>query len=396
MLRDDYDVVVIGGGPAGCFAAKVVADRGLKVLVLERDREIGVPVRCAEAVGESGLSRFVDIDPRWIANKITGFSFFSPDGTCVDVSVNEYGYVLERKIFDKGIASLSIDAGAEILTKANATGLILDGGKVGGVLFSHKGEPCEVRSKVVIGADGIESRVGRWAGLQTACGVDDMMSCAQYVLTGIDVEPEFCQLWFGREVAPGGYAWVFPKDRNTANVGLGISVRFSDNGRCAFSYLDEFVSLNFPEASMLGMVAGGVPCSSGLKQIVSDGLVLIGDAAQQVNPLSGGGIEEAIASADIAGKVVAEAILRGKFTSHELNRYQKEWRKRYAKMNRGYYKLKEIVCELPDEVLNKTAHALSDIDPAKRSIFQVFKIALMNRPKILLQLPTLLGELARF
>jgi len=395
-MKDSYDVVVVGGGPAGCFAAKVIADRGLEVLVLERDREIGIPVRCGEAVNESDLSNFINMDPGWIVNRISGFTLVSPCGISIDIPIKEYGCILERRIFDKEIARLAADAGAEVLTKANATGLVFDDGKVSGVLFSYGGEPRKVRSKVVIGADGVESRVGRWAGLQTACSIGDMMSCAQYVLSGVDLNPEFCQFWFGRGIAPGGYAWVFPKGKNMANVGLGISVRFSDHNKCAFTYLDEFVSLNFPKASILGVVAGGVPCSGGVRQIVSDGLVLVGDAAHQVNPLSGGGIVESIASADIAGRVVAEAVLKGKFDSRELNKYQREWNKKYGRKNRGYYKLKEIISRIPDDVLNRAARELKDIEPARRTLFQVFKVVLKDNPKILLELPALLSELARF
>ena len=119
MLHNKYDVVVVGGGPAGSMAAWEIAKKGVSVCMLEKDRDIGYPVRCGEAAGESGLRQFVDIQDSWIAATITGTTLVSPDGTSVDVEfASETGYILNRRIFDYDLSRYAANAGAEIYTKS--------------------------------------------------------------------------------------------------------------------------------------------------------------------------------------------------------------------------------------------------------------------------------------
>ncbi|HDK36580.1 MAG TPA: FAD-dependent oxidoreductase, partial [Bacteroidetes bacterium] len=117
-MDDQYDVIIIGAGPAGSVTAWHASLGGAKVLLLEKDRDIGYPVRCAEGVGAAGLQSIVDPDSRWIANKIKGVDLISPHLKTIHILNEDFGFVLNRKIFDNFLAGKAAKAGAEVLTKA--------------------------------------------------------------------------------------------------------------------------------------------------------------------------------------------------------------------------------------------------------------------------------------
>ncbi len=258
-MRNEYDVIVVGAGPAGSAAARHAALGGASVLMLEKDRDIGVPVRCAEGVSHAGLAAVVDdIDPRWIENRISRVMFYSPSGLEVELHFEQIGYIINRKLFDYDLARRAADAGAEILTKAYVCDLLKNDGRVSGVRFKSLGKTFSVAAKVVIGADGVESRVGRWAGLKTRTKLSDIETCAQFVARGVDVSNEHLHLFFSQRLAPQGYLWIFPKGDGVANVGLGISGE-AGRRRPPIDYLQEFMANRFPKASILGTVIGSVP-----------------------------------------------------------------------------------------------------------------------------------------
>ncbi|MGZ4950605.1 MAG: NAD(P)/FAD-dependent oxidoreductase, partial [Halobacteriota archaeon] len=184
-MKDKYDVVVVGAGPAGSYAAATAASE-CDVLLIEKRQEIGDPVRCAEGVSKEALSKFLPPQKEWIANKVTGARIFAPDGTLLEVSEElagpEVGYVLERKIFDRDLAKRAAKAGADVTVRTRAVGVIREDGFVRGVKVRHLGEPLEIRASVVIAADGVESQVARWAGINTTLRPSDLESCAQYLM----------------------------------------------------------------------------------------------------------------------------------------------------------------------------------------------------------------------
>ena len=140
--------------------------------------------------------------------------------------------MLERKVFDRILAEMAGDAGAELLVKARVTTVTKsDDGVVNGVTFRHSGRDYTCKAKTVIAADGIESQVARWAGIDSTHDLRDVDICAQYLVSNIDIIPDHCDFYVGREIAPRGYIWVFPKGKNIANVGVGIGGRHIRKGR---------------------------------------------------------------------------------------------------------------------------------------------------------------------
>lgn len=381
-MKNEYDVIVIGAGPAGTVAARYAASQGVSVLVLEKDRDVGYPVRCGEAVSKDRISEFIEPDKKWICAEISKFSFIAPNGSEVVLQFDQQGYILERRIFDYELAKQASEAGAKVLTRTYVNGLLFYGNKVSGVKYEYRGEQKQVKAKIVIAADGVESRVGRWAGLKTHINFRDMECCVQITASNIkNINGETCYFYFGKEVAPSGYFWIFPKGNNTANIGLGIS-GFEGKKNSALTYLNKFMVKNYPDASILTSIAGGVPCSITLEKISAPGIMLVGDAARQVNPLSGGGIASGMLGGSIAGRLAGESIKMNK-PDHILS-YDKEWFDRYGKKHEIYDRIKNGIYNFSDDKFNSIAEAVLKVPIEKRSLGKIFTSALLNQPSLLI------------
>lgn len=384
-----WDVVVVGAGPAGTTLARRAAAAGLRVLVLEKDRDVGMPVRCGEAVSDRSLGGLVEVDPRWIAATIRRFRLVSPSGIAVEPDIGGFGYVLERRIFDYDLARLAADAGAEIRTKCCATGLEPgEDGAFSGVRYTAHGREHVAQARVIVGADGVESRVGRWAGIDTVTRMEDMETCAQATLTGVDIGADTCEFHFGSAVAPQGYLWIFPKGGGVANVGVGIGGAVARE-RSALSFLREFVERRFPGASALTTVAGGVPCAATLPRIVQGNVLLAGDAAHQVNPLSGGGITSGMAAGALAGDTIAATLQAGDIGL--LRRYEEEWQRGIGAKHRTYHRIKTAVHRIGDERLDAIAREIDGLRPDKRTIWRVFAAALTQHPTLIWEMVRTFG-----
>jgi digeranylgeranylglycerophospholipid reductase len=379
-MKSEYDIIVVGGGPAGSIAAKFAAEQGVSVLMLEKDRDIGYPVRCGEAVSMAGLEEFIVPDTKWIATEITNFSFIAPDKTQIDVPFDGKGCILERKIFDYELANIAAKAGTDVLTRAYVNGLILENEKVSGVKYEYRGEQKEIKSKLVIAADGVESRVGRWAGLKTHSDFRDMESGIQVTATGIDIDQNTCYFYWGNIYAPKGYLWVFPKGDGVANIGLAITGDIGKK-RSALSYLNEFMDTHYPNASILTQVVGGIPFTPTLEKIVAPGILLAGDAARQINPLSGGGIISGMIGGSIAGQAAGEAIIKDDLNL--ISEYEVKWHNRLGKRHEMFNRIKNGIYNLSDDKYNSIAHSLKKLPPEKRTLGNVAKSAVINKPSLL-------------
>jgi digeranylgeranylglycerophospholipid reductase len=332
------DVVVVGAGPGGSTAARFATERGLKVLLVEKRQEIGSPVRCAEGINGDMLSPFLPPDERWISARVSRSQIVTADtGEARSFAGEETGYVLERRVFDRVLAEKAVEAGASILLKTAVQGLITENGVVKGVKAADGYSEWEIGARIVIGADGVESKVGRWAGLDCVLRPRDSLVCAQYLLSGLDVDPECCLYYLGTQVAPGGYAWVFPKGEHRANVGLGVQ---ADLARVsAREYLHRFIEQH-PElerGSPVTLIAGSVPVGVARGSTVTDGLLLVGDAARQADPLTGGGIANAMLAGRLAAEVAAQCVEQGDVSAGALREYERRWQEaRGLKMQRNY------------------------------------------------------------
>jgi digeranylgeranylglycerophospholipid reductase len=363
-LQRRYDLVVVGAGPGGATAALVAAQAGLSVLLLEKRQEIGSPVRCAEGVGHDQLIPFIEPDPRWIAAEVNHAEITAVGGGATRNlhAAGGRGYVLERRIFDRVLAERAAEAGAEVHVKTAATGLLIEEGPVRGVMVRHgdffagRGE-VEIQAQVVIAADGVEAQVGRWAGLDVQLPLKDTMVCVQVLLAGIEIDPTCTCYTIDHQLAPGGYAWIFPKGERKANVGLGVQADLWQDVTTSLpsggpptvgdgtvlGYLTRFIEARpfLAQGHPVTLVAGNVPVALPPTRMVTDGLMLVGDAARQVDPLTGGGIVNAMTAGQLAASVAVEAIASGDTSATFLSRYEQAWHRSIGRKMQRNYRLRE-------------------------------------------------------
>jgi digeranylgeranylglycerophospholipid reductase len=381
------DVLVVGAGPAGSVTAKFAAQHGARTLLLEKRQEIGSPVRCGEGISKAWLSE-VGIKPgRWINVEVEGARIYAPNEQCLEINErsagNEVGYVIERDGFDKQLAIDAADAGAEVMLKTAATGVLRENGKIVGVKAKRFGEPFEIRAKVTIGADGFESQIGRWAGLPTNLALRDMDTCLQYRMTGVDADERYCDFYLGT-CAPGGYVWVFPKGGSVANVGIGVQVSQVQSPADAQTYLDRWIAKHpgYAKGKKIDIVGGGVSIAAPIKQSVTDGFMLVGDAARMIDPITGGGIANGCIAGKLCGTVAAESAHAGDASKEYLQRYEKGWRALLEEKLYRNWLAKEKLVSLSDETFDKVIDALQGTKLEKLNVHNILKAVRDKYPEV--------------
>ena len=391
-MKPAYDVVVIGAGPAGSIAARTTAQAGLATLLIEKRQEIGSPVRCAEGVGRDSVAKFIPLDPRWICAEIDTFSISNPHGDCIVMPPQEKTLVLERKIFDRELAYTAARTGAEVVVKTAATGIERDAQGGMTVRMAVQGEPKEVRARIVVGADGTESQSARWAGLASVPAMKNYYVAAQYLLTGLEFNPRICQYHVGWSVAPAGYAWVFPKGDDKANVGLVIGAD-SSGAKTALDYLNEFIAARFPGCSTLAQVAGGIPVTNVLPRMVADGFMAVGDAAHQSDPLTAGGITNGMHGGLFAAQVAVEAIRQGDTSARFLHQYEQMWDAEFGKLYRRLFRIRQAMLKISEADLSQIIAEASRLDTQTMSFNDILPGVLKSHPQLLLEaIPYMLGQ----
>jgi digeranylgeranylglycerophospholipid reductase len=383
------DVVIAGCGIAGGMLACYLAEAGVKTIVLEKRPRIGIPIRCAEAAGtREELSCYLPIEERWIASDINGVRVTGPGGTVLERRIPGLAVVLRRDIFDQALADRAASLGADIRTHAEVTGLETEGAYVTGVsVFDHGRKTAyAIRAKVTVGADGIESSTGRFAGLRRHLKPADIHTCFQYLMKGDELPGDTILLFAGKSIAPGGYAWVFPRGNGCANVGLGIHPGMA-GGVTAKAYLDRFVGDRFRGTRVIATVAGGTSGIKPLATMAGNGILLVGEAAGQNNPFSGGGIMNALEGATEASSVLAGCLERGDFSHAALKRYDERWKKRNGRAIAKYAKLRTFFMTLEDEDMDVIVAVLDSLHPGGMAPHaeypELFKRAFQSTPGLL-------------
>ena len=305
-MAERVDVLVVGAGPGGSTAARVAAAEGLRVLLVEKRPVVGLPVQCAEYV-PAQIVGYADLPERCTRARIRTLRTHLPDGETVETPAA--GYVLDRALFDKSLAVAACRAGAEVWTATRAVERTERG-----VLVRRGSQTTEVECRVIIGADGPRSTVGRWIGQTNAEFID-----AVQVEVVLPTPQEFTQVYFDPTYR-GGYGWLFPKGE-TANVGVGVSLEMGGDPRQALDHLLE--QLEIAPGAILGRTGGPAPSGGTVAHLRVGNVLLVGDAAGHTHPVTGAGIFAAIVSGTLAGDAAAKAVKSGDLTA--LDEYEREW-----------------------------------------------------------------------
>ena len=333
------DVLVVGAGPAGSMAAKTAAEKDINVILIERNKNIGYPVKCAEGINkflfqDTGIKK----DDSFIEKEINGTKVYFYDEVYELNSEQWKGYTVDRTIFDKYLAKQAEDAGAKIFTDTKAVGMKREGNKWV-VKIKNEKDFDKIEAKIVIGADGFECNIGKWAGIRKKWRKEEICKCYELLLNCPNLkEADKFHMAFGEEF-PMGYAWIFPKNRK-ANVGVGVSPKASAKDALEFFIkkypgMDVLLGKNY---SIIEKRGGSIPMSGpkDVNETVSDGIILVGDAAGMVEPITGEGICPSMISGISAGETASLCIEKNNWNKEELSEYQQRWMsKRYINSTLG-------------------------------------------------------------
>ncbi|MCL4327410.1 MAG: NAD(P)/FAD-dependent oxidoreductase [Candidatus Thermoplasmatota archaeon] len=305
------DVIVVGSGPSGSYSSHLLSRMGYDVLNLEEHKEVGRPVECTGLVSERVISMARTKAP---VNSVYGAHVHFPNGESVHVRKGEKTVVMDRDQFDKDVSAMAISSGTDVEINSRAVS-VTPGSEYATVKYRQDGVLKEERARIVIGADGINSKVRKDVFGSVPSRV---VSCYQVDSAVRMDDQESVSVFVGSRVTRGFFAWATPAGDIT-KIGVG-SV-----GSSAKNYFTNFNSM-FPKDRILGINGGGIPITY-LKRTYAPRTLLVGDAAGIVKPLSGGGIYTGMISAKHAAEAAGSALENNDFSARFLARYQKSWKK---------------------------------------------------------------------
>lgn len=355
--KEDYDVIIVGAGPGGSVAGRECAKHGLKTLVIDKRQELGAPVRCGEGLGEFWVKTAgLEYDPSWCLQEMHGAVIYTPKGRRIDIPTKSRGWVIERKEFEKKLAAEAIRKGARIMVKSRVYDVIKEKGAVAGVRVETPEGKIDIRAKLVIAVDGVDSMTAKYAGINTVNPLREVDSGYEYEMAGLKIKgDDMIHLYLGKDVAPRGYVWIFPKGRDLANVGIGI---LGDSEKSAKHYLDKFIEAHpeiFGGAGILEIKGGCIPVGAPMEKPYGNGILIVGDAAHMVNPIHGGGMGNSMEAAIIAAKVAKKAIDAKDVSEKFLKKYADEWFSVRGNQMKNVLKVRKFFEKLSDGDLEKLA-----------------------------------------
>ncbi len=376
-----YDVIVVGAGPAGAKAATAAARHGAKVLLLEEHSQIGRPIQCTGLLSLRGF-RLALVPDSLIVREIRGVLVHSPDGSVYELGGDRIrAYVIDRDRFDQSLVERAARAGVTVQTGTRAIALgPYEKGERTLITRTPAGTQQSLRASVIIGADGAHSVLAQQAGLPRPKKV---LLGFQAVLEHQTERSDFVEVFFGKRWAANFFAWSVPAAEGTARVGVATDQIY--HAQLCFERLRRE---HHNSGKILAYQSGMIPIGPA-QRTVADGVLIVGDAAGQAKPTSGGGIYTGMLCGRIAGEVAARCALIGKTRARFLREYETRWRGQLGRELSLGLRAYHVLSRLSDDEI---AHALKLLAlPALRRLIERFgdidypsKIAreLLRRPRL--------------
>lgn len=333
-MTDVYDAIIVGGALAGSRTAQLIARNDRKVLLIEEHEKIGLPCKCTGLVSWRTPEILKNLPKKLIVNKLDTGKFYAPNGTYFTLKSKKKSYVLDRTGLDRFLFEQAVKSGAEVRTEHFET-------------FQYDNSHIEVKTskgtyqtKILIGADGANSTVAQKANLPMP---KNIFVGLQTTASG-NFEQN-AELWFGKSTAPNFFAWVVPENEEIARVGVATQTSPKPYYE---RFLEARLNHNGLKPDVAGIIRFGV-----MKDTVIDNVMLVGDAACQVKPFSGGGITYGLIAAQICADAVEKAFEKSKFDYQFFKQnYDLEWKKKLVLgINKGIM-LRKLLYLLPDSQVN--------------------------------------------
>ncbi len=358
----DYDLVIVGGGPAGSSAGYAAAKEGIKVAIIEKENSI------AETVRTSGVTWIQNIKefgiPDGCFNPIKNFSFCSPNNEVTIKDSIPRAAVLDVRKTYRWLADEAKGVGADVFVKININEVIKDEkDDIIGVAGTRDNERIVFKSKVVIDASGFSSTICKAMGFATQW--KRFGAGAEYEVKVEQVDDKTWWLMVGEEYSPAGYAWIFPLGNNVVRIGVGVGKPESDVDPT--KRLKEIMEKRLGPIKKLGDITpiefhyGLIPNDGLSRKTVFNNLILVGDSAGQANPLVLEGIRYAIKFGRVAGKVAADAIKHGETDENALCPYEENWKKEIESKIKSAGKVQDRWIGLTDEEWDKELDIITEL-----------------------------------
>jgi geranylgeranyl reductase family protein len=366
-LHKTFDVVVVGAGTGGSTAARFAAEKGLKVCLIDSKdkKDIGNKI-CGDAVGNDIFDFLKIKHPRddELSCKIKGAKLYSPDlKKCIDLTdPKQAGYIVNRIEFGQRLLNDAIDAGVEsFLDNTKALDLLYTQNTVSGVKIKLKnGVKVDLHSKILIDASGFYSPLRKKVKsilIEEDISKEDSILCYREIVkfSPQDLKinnPDYISIILNREKAPGGYIWYFPKNESSLNIGLGTFMNLKGKVKELYhqNVFNEFIKTSNYEIISSG--GGVVSIRRPLWSCTDNGIMFVGDAACQVNPLHGGGIDPSMRGGLFAANTAVDAIEKGDYTVNSLWNYNYNVMTSFGAEFASLDLLRMTLQILPNEVLN--------------------------------------------
>ncbi len=362
---EKFDVVVAGAGTGGCLAAKTAAKVGLRVCLVDvKGREdIGKKI-CGDAIGHHHFERLKLKEPA--ANELEcvmeGVRIYSPDKQTSYVVKGEklYGYILNRHRFGQRLMKEAEEAGAILYDRTLVLEPIIEKGFVCGLSAKNQktGERKVISSSLLVEATGFSAAIRK--KLRPEFGIDvrvdnkDVEACYREIrlLKQPLEESTLCRIFLNQSISPGGYYWIFPEGNGKVNVGLGVAMAGKFPNPKEQLYKNVLSQPMFAGSSIVDGGAWYVPTRRPLDSMVGNGVIVVGDAACQVNPIHGGGMGPSMIGSALAGEIAIKALERGDVSREGLWDFNVDYIRTYGAKQAGLEVFRILLQHLDDEDLN--------------------------------------------
>jgi len=379
MKTINCDVVVVGAGPGGSMAAKTCAKFGLDTVLVERKEYPEHSRSNMSTLIDRRILDYVKIDESIIRSKVWAIKQYFPDGTEISTREPEgyeIAYVMNRKVFDKRVLELALKEGAKFMNKTRVMGLLKEEEKVKGVKAKiDEKEDVEIRSDIVIGADGVESNVGSWAGIyKKSLKDDDAIVMLECVLDGVVGVERGCYYQYAGWKDASDILFTLCPGSDLGKVGLTVMPLSLFHPTRKGQLLDgqRYLIKNHPFFKKAKIVerGGGVMPQVPLKKFTTDNVMLVGDAAYQPTKTHSAGCLRAMDAGVLAGEVAVEAHEEGDFSSELLSRYEKRWYRLHGERDFLDYSIRRFTQKMPHEYFDIAGHTLKEDDARLDRLFE--------------------------